>query len=176
MRLPGYAKAFDAFLYPIYNRFIGRDLYGFAAARIESETFSTEKIENVQLQKLKKVLENAEKHVPFYRENFAEIGFSSMALQSLEEFRQLEFFVTKSDVRSKPDQFIATNCNRKKLNWHRTGGSTGEPLYFATDPLTDAASAAAMSRALRWWGAKFGDRHAIFWGSPTWLLRRVMFL
>lgn len=166
-----YEYYFKKFLYPFFNRLIGRNTFAVLSEREDSQYWSREKLQDLQLKKLKSVLVNAQEHVPFYREKFKEIGFDARTLASLEEFNRLNFFITKEDVRSQPEKFIADNCDRKKLNWHRTGGSTGTPLLFPTDPATDAASASAIIRSLHWWGIELGAKHAMFWGSPTFIVR-----
>lgn len=110
--------------------------------------------------------------MPFYRDKFKELSFDPIRLRSLQEFKDLDFYVSKSDIRNDPERFIAENCNRKALTWHRTGGSTGEPVNFATDPATNSASAAAIVQALSWWNIELGERHAMLWGSPQFIVRR----
>ena len=171
MRIPGYPILFRHSLYPIYNRLIGRDMIGFARDRLHSERQPASEMRALQFRKLKRVLVNAHENVPFYRGRFRELGFDPSQMTCMEDFSRLDFFVTKDDVRQKPTAFISENCVKRRLNWHYTGGSTGEPLYFATDPATDAASGAAMIRALRWWGVNLGEPHAILWGSPTYIVK-----
>lgn len=159
-------------IYPIYNRLINRDSFGVAEARIASQSLTADEIAARQFRKLKVVLENASVHVPFYRDKFRELGFHPARLRSLKEFEELNFYVSKSDIRNDPERFIAENCDRSALTWHRTGGSTGEPVNFATDPATNAASAAAIIQALSWWNIELGERHAMFWGSPQFIVRQ----
>lgn len=165
-----YTRAFKL-AYPLYNKLIGRDTFGVAKLRLASQRSPSDIIAIEQLRKLKLVLQNANKHVPFYRDKFREIGFNPNELRSLVEFEALDFFVTKRDIRANPDWFIAENCDRESLTWHRTGGSTGEPVNFATDPATNSASAAAIVQALSWWDIELGEKHAMFWGSPQFIVR-----
>ncbi len=164
-------QMFFSFLYPVFLRWIDRPTFQTLKEREETQWLSASAIEDIQLDKLRDVLINAVENVPFYREEFQRIGFDPRKMKSLDEFRALPFSVTKEDVRNNPEAFIAENGDRSKLDWHRTGGSTGEPLLFATDNLTGAASSSALVKCLHWWGAKLGDRHAIFWGSPTFISR-----
>ncbi|MCZ7675602.1 MAG: hypothetical protein M5U35_06665 [Roseovarius sp.] len=69
----------------------------------------------MQLDKLRIVLNEAYHHVPFYREKFREIGFDPGSLSSLEEFRNLDFIVTKEDVRNDTENFISEKARRSKL-------------------------------------------------------------
>lgn len=166
-----YSPIFRKLLYPLYNKLIGRNTFEITNLRKQSQYLAGTDIRNIQFKKIKVVLINAYENIPFYQRRFNEIGFNPNTLTSLEEFNNLDFYITKDDIRDNTDEFISKKCNKKELNWHRTGGSTGTPLLFATDPLTDAASASAIIRALSWWNISIGDRHAMFWGSPTYIVR-----
>jgi len=166
-----YSYCFSHFLYPAFNRLIGRDMYGVFTERKQTEWWSPEEIRALQLRKLQRVLAVANERVPFYRRTFQKIGFHPQELKSLDEFRALPFFISKPDVQQHTEEFIAEGCNRKQLTWHRTGGSTGVPLLFATDPATNAASAATLMRLVDWWGMALGEPHVMFWGSPRFIIR-----
>lgn len=171
MRFPFYTFLFKNFLYPFYNAIIGRNTFEIAAKRISTQSVSSEELRNIQFNKLKAVLVNAMLHVPYYRKRFKELNFNPMEMSSIDEFEELDFYITKADVRADPNSFISDICDRSKLTWHRTGGSTGEPLCFPTDPVTNSASASALVRSLSWWNIEFGERHAMFWGSPQFIAR-----
>jgi len=55
-------------------------------------------MEELQLQRLKAVIERVMEQVPFYRKKFANINFSSEKLTSLLEMKALPF-TTKKDLR-----------------------------------------------------------------------------
>lgn len=169
-----YETAFKKFLYPAYNKLVGRDGNAVFKERRKTQYLDYAAIEKIQLDKLKRVLVNAKSFVPYYRSEFSRIGFIPEDLKSIHEFRGVEFFIDKSIVRDNVKEFLADNSDRSKLNWHRTGGSTGTPLYFPTDRPTDAASASALIKSLDWWGIEIGARHAMFWGSPTFISRKKL--
>lgn len=171
VRLPSYDHVFRK-LYPLYRKMIGRDGQAVFLERRATQYMSESEIETIQLKKLKTVLVNARDHVPYYREEFSRIGFIPEDINSLAAFHNINFFIDKGIVRDNIDAFIADNCKRSDLNWHRTGGSTGTPLNFPTDKATDAASASAIIKALDWSGIELGARHAMFWGSPTFISRK----
>ena len=155
--------------YPLFLRMIKRPTISMLEARLKSQYFTREKIQEIQLCKLKKVLVNAAENVPYYRDTFHEIGFIPSDMKSLLEFEKLDFFITKDLIRENTDAFISEKSDRSKLSWHRTGGSTGEPLLFATDRLTDAASSSSFLRAINWFDVGLGAKCCFFWGSPTYI-------
>ena len=166
-----YDKVFRK-LYPVYRKMIGRDGQAVFLERRKTQYLPLAKIQAIQLAKLKHVLVNARDNVPYYREEFARIGFVPEDVASLADFKAVNFFIDKAIVRDNVDAFLAQNRDDKDLNWHRTGGSTGTPLNFPTDKLTDAASASAIMKALEWWDIELGARHAMFWGSPSFIRRK----
>lgn len=166
-----YADVFRA-IYPIYCQVTGRPTYRALEERDAVAARGAAAVAEYRLNKLKGVLENAYENVPFYNVSFRSIGFNPKDVKSFSDFEQLDFSITKSDVRDNVKDFISTKADRGDLSWHRTGGSTGDPLVFPTDRATDAASATALMRALRWWGVEYGAAHAQFWGSPTFIERR----
>lgn len=166
-----YPTLFRQLLYPLALVAKGRPTFSFLKQRERSDQLPVKEIEGLQLKKLKLVLGHARTHVPYYRETFKSLGFIPEDLKSLNEFRKLDFFIDKEILRENTDAFISDICDRTKLSWHRTGGSTGEPLNFATDNNTDAASAAGLIRAIRRYGVDIGEPHCMFWGSPTFISR-----
>ena len=164
-----YKYFYKAIGYPLYLRMIKRPTIRTLDERLETQYYTSKKIKEIQLTKLKKILANAAENVPYYRDAFRELGFIPLDMSSLEEFEELDFFITKDLIKENTSAFISEKCNRKLLSWHRTGGSTGEPLLFATDRLTDAASSASYLRALSWFGVGLGSKSCFFWGSPTYI-------
>lgn len=159
------------FTYHYYLKLIGRDVVSYAKSHNKTQYFSPSEIKSLQLKKLKNVLINAYENVPFYTSTFKRIGFDPYNLSSLDEFNALDFYVTKDDIKASPESFISKLIDKNDLSWHRTGGSTGTPLLFATDKLTDAGSQASIMRGLNWFGTSFGRKHVIFWASPTFVVR-----
>lgn len=163
-------KVFD-FLYSLYLKFIGRDISNNLIEKDKFQKSTHAEIKLYQFTKLKAILINANETVPFYTLKFRELEFEPSKLESLEEFSNLNFYITKEDIRNNVELFISKSCDRSKLSWHRTGGSTGTPLHFATDRETDSGSLTSIMRSLQWFGTKFGRKHVIFWGSPSFVIR-----
>ncbi|UPR52362.1 phenylacetate--CoA ligase family protein [Vibrio cyclitrophicus] len=155
----------------VYWRLIGRDINKFSIEKEQTYSMTSDQIEELQLSKLRNVLINAYDNVPHYRKSFDEIGFDPRDLKSLDEFYQISYFTTKEDIQKDTQSFISRKAKQNDLSWHRTGGSTGEPLYFATDKATDSGSQTSIMRALKWFGTEFGAKHVIFWGSPGYVVR-----
>ncbi len=89
-------------------------------------------IESVQLERLKKLLCQAEQFSPFYYERFKKAGFRPTQLQSLADLQALPLLSKKEciqnhaelfSVKARPDDYI----------YSATSGSTGEPVKVVLD-------------------------------------------
>jgi phenylacetate-coenzyme A ligase PaaK-like adenylate-forming protein len=155
--------------YPIYLWLIRRPTIEFFNARWKREQCLPSSVDAIRLEKLREQLGEASKNVAFYRNYFNANGLLPENILSMSDFSALDLSVDKSHVREDVSSFINPVSKRSDLSWHMTGGSTGEPLNFATDRKTDAASQAGIMVAFARFGVKLGARHCIFWGSPTFI-------
>ena len=64
----------------------------------ELETMSREKLQELQLQRLKKTI-NIAANAPYYKEVFSKHGITADSIQSLDDIRKVPF-TTKSDMRA----------------------------------------------------------------------------
>ncbi len=125
------------------------------------------KIEQLQLKKLKNLLLIAYEHCPWYRNNIEnanlELGIDS----------QLTF----SDLQKLPliDKKIAQE-NGDSMMWkdvpggaqlYNTGGSSGAPLIFYFGRWRQASDAAGRMRSRKWFGVGVGDPEVYLWGAPV---------
>ena len=117
-----------------------------------------------QLSKLKRLLDHAVRHVPYYREAFREAGVAVEAVETLEDLGHLPR-LDRSDLRKHRDAFIAQD-RRRAMAEVATGGSTGEPVTVFVDRRRAAVNTAARIRAREWWGIRVGDPEAVLWASP----------
>jgi len=98
----------------------------------ESQFYSPEKIEQLQKEKLQKLLLHSYKNVPYYREVFKERNLKPEHITSSRDLEKLPI-LTKEIIRTKQKDLIAQNIPPRKLSKQHTGGSTGEPLSFYID-------------------------------------------
>lgn len=128
-----------------------------------SQWWSVEEIRQLQLQKLQRLLIDAQQNVPYYRDLFARMNFDPHQLKSLWHLEKLPL-LSKSDIRANLESLKAENA--EGLSRYNTGGSSGEPLVFFISRERVAHDVAAKWRATRWWSVDIGDPEAVIWGSP----------
>ena len=162
----------------LYNR---RRVMSTYRQLLATETMPPERLRELQLDKLRKVLFFADRWVPFYRERFAQAGLVPEDVRSLSDLsaippltredlveqlprlidrRQRAAFqrAVKTDRRGQPIPFAPFRRNRLVRN--TTSGSTGTPAVTFEDGSTSALSWATELRCKQWFGVGPGAREA----------------
>lgn len=166
-RLPYPAKQGLKYIYSaITPRFrygkIFWDTYNFLQ---ESQWWSREKLEEYQMQQLRRLLHHAYENVPYYRRVFDERGLKPNVIQDFNDLRKLPY-LTKEIIQENLPDLVARNYPRSKLQYVTTGGSTGIPLGFywergVTNPKEDAFIRMLWNRV----GYGIADRCAVLRGN-----------
>ncbi len=103
-----------------------RDTYKFLQ---KSQWWSREKLEDYQIQQLKKLLNHAYEYVPYYRRIFDERGLKPKHIQTFSDLKHLPY-LTKNDLKQNFKDLIASNINVICLKMVNTSGTSGKPLQF----------------------------------------------
>lgn len=128
-----------------------------------SQWWAPDRIEQLQLARLRRLLQCAGKEVPYYRRLFKELDIEPEDVASLQDLSRIPF-LTKKVIR---ENFQDLRADRAKdLTRFTTGGSSGEPLIFYIGKERVSHDVAAKWRATRWWGVDIGDPEVVVWGSP----------
>lgn len=155
---------------PLHEHLVGRATFQRLVELERSQWWPLERLRELQVRKLRRLLTHAWQHCPFYRRGLAECGFRPQDVDAVDYVRRLPL-LTKQHIRE----------HRRDMRWpnvpgglqrYNTGGSTGEPLVFEFDLGRQAYDQAARMRTHRWFGADVGDREVYVWGSPVELGRQ----
>lgn len=92
----------------------------------ELETAPREKLEGLQLEKLKETVARVYNNVPFYRKAFQKKGFKPGDLKSLDDLKHLPFTV-KQDLRDNYPYGLFTVPLNEIVRLHASSGTTGKP-------------------------------------------------
>ena len=131
----------------------------------KSQYYSPERIQQMQLERLKKLLIHAGKNCPFYKMRFAEAGFDPLKLSDPADLARLPV-LTKTDIQNYRQDMLARDIPREDLIIEHTGGSTGAPLEFYMDRERLYSRKAGAIRHDRWAGLDIGHKAAVLWGNP----------
>ena len=158
-----YTRLVSGVLFPIHEKLKGHDTVRVRKEMEESQWLKPAEIITIQLENLRHFLYEVGLHVPFYRDLFAKLNFSSSKIAELEDLQQLPL-TDKSFIRTHLEQLKSDHT--AGLSRFNTGGSSGEPLIFYIGKKRISHDVAAKWRATRWWNVDLGDPEIVVWGSP----------
>src|SRR5262245_14511729 len=124
-----------------------------------------EELRALQETGLRRLLDHAYRHCPFYRTRFDRAGLVPSDVRRLEDLSVLPV-LEKVEVQEHRDQLVAENWPLHDLVPNRTGGSVGRPVSFYLSRDRCRSRAAATVRHNRWAGWDIGARLAVLWGAP----------
>lgn len=150
-------------LFPLQERLKRHSTVAMRRALEQSQWWPRQRIETMQLERLRILIEHAQRHVPYFRARFGHAGFSALDLRALDDLARLPL-LTKADIRANIESMKSDRAVR--LVRSNTGGSSGQPLTFYLGVERISADVAAKWRATRWWGVDIGDPEMVIWGSP----------
>lgn len=105
--------------------------------------------------------------VPYYRELFNKLGLKPEDIPTIEDLPKLPI-LEKESIREnfKNGRIVAQNVSKKRLIYTSTSGSTGEPLSFYKDRISDSWNWTCKFRGFEWAGYRLGDRNVRIVGNP----------
>jgi phenylacetate-CoA ligase len=91
------------------------------------ESFTPAEMAEYRTQQLRKIIDIAAHHVPYYRDLFAKLGLSASDIREPADLRKLPV-LEKDMVRANPLQFVDERLDPKRLVKETTTGTTGTPV------------------------------------------------
>ncbi|MCJ7508774.1 MAG: phenylacetate--CoA ligase family protein [candidate division Zixibacteria bacterium] len=159
-----YAPIAKNIIYPLWALKNRSKHLGYLKEYEETQWWSTEKIKSLQWERLKKMLEHAYLHCPFYKNRFDSLNLKPEDIREPQDLLSIPL-LTKKDIQQNLDDLRAQNYALGDLVQNRTGGSTGTPLLFYHDKKRMDTRLAATLRHNRWADYDIGDKTAVLWGS-----------
>jgi phenylacetate-CoA ligase len=128
-------------------------------------------LQALQLEKLKRLVQHAYVHVPYYRRAMAEVGVMPSDIKTLGDIARLPL-LSKQDVRDNLYfDLFSDDHDKKHMLKVSTSGSTGEPFVVYADRHQLEMRFATTLRALEWTGWRFGDKQARLWHQTIGMSR-----
>ncbi len=148
-----------------FQMWYGRKPYGRYTTELEqTQWWSWDKIQSLQMRKLEALIRYAYENVPFYRRRFDEVDLHPRDIQAPDDLIRLPV-LTKRDIQNHLHELLAKDVNKRRWTENHTGGSTGHPLTFYQDANYWAWANADLLRNYRMAGYQLGMRWAFLWGS-----------
>jgi len=131
----------------------------------KEELLPRNKIEELQLSRLKEFVEHCYRNVPYYTELFNSINLKPEDIKSIEDLKKIPV-LTKQIARENSDKLIDVNSLNKKKAKIRTSGSTGTPftIYDIRKERNEVLTANLWTFYSRC-GWVPGERIATIWGQ-----------
>ena len=159
-----YELLFRQVLFPVHESWIKRrDTCGYIKEYNQQQWWDLEKLQSLQLEKLKKLLFYAYEHVPFYTRSWNEISFTPNDFQELKDIENLPY-LTKELIKENFNELISIPHKNNYLE-KSTGGSTGTPLKFAYTQESYSRRNAVMWRGYTWANLPPGRKSMYLWGT-----------
>jgi len=158
-----YTKFITRCVFPLHEKLKHHDTVAVKNAMEKSQWWPREQLLNYQSERLQKLLQSVNTHVPYYQRLFADQKIDTQSIKTAADLAQLPF-LTKPIIRENLDDLRADNATG--LARFNTGGSSGEPLVFYISNERVSHDVAAKWRATRWWDVDIGDPEIVLWGSP----------
>lgn len=158
-----YTRLVSGVIFPLQERIKQHSTVAAHRRLEETQWWPRERLQALQVERLRALLQQAGTHVPYYRDLFSQAGFDPAAVASVSDLQRLPF-LTKPLIRAHSGRLRHEKAQR--LARFNTGGSSGEPLVFFIGSERVSHDVAAKWRATRWWGVDIGDPEIVVWGSP----------
>jgi phenylacetate-CoA ligase len=158
-----YTRAVAGLLFPLQERFKKHSTVAVRRQMELSQWWPAERLQALQLERLRALLKEAGDQVPYYRDLFSRLKFEPLQLRSLADLQALPL-LDKATIRTHTEAL--KHPQARGLARFNTGGSSGEPLVFFIGNERVSHDVAAKWRATRWWGVDIGDPEIVVWGSP----------
>jgi len=147
-----------------WDKVNGLGIRGHYKSLVESQYFSSEALQELQLKKLQKLLQEASRHVPYYREMFSRLGIQAKDIGSLSDLSKLPL-LTKQLIREFGKNMINSRYSPSDLVQNSTSGSTGEVTRFFSDRRSYPFYLALHMRQHDWMNIDYFVRQIWIWGA-----------
>ncbi len=96
---------------------------------LKTQWLRPEQLVELQLSRLRRLLEHAWDQCPFHRSRMEQAGLVGGTVDSIEDYRKLPV-LTRREIQAHREEMVARDYDRALMQPQYTGGSTGDPLHF----------------------------------------------
>jgi len=166
----------NRFCMPALDWINGTELTSYLEYLERSQWFDLERIQEIQNEKLKRLIKYSYESVPMYRELMKASKLTPDDIKTTDDLQKLPM-ITKDQLKENtPNRTISDRFQLKKLIPRYTSGSTGEPLKFYITRKDKIMKRAAFARFWRWAGWDFGSKFVNIVSAPNTIFQKNKFL
>lgn len=133
----------------------------------ETQWWPLEKLQDLQNEKLRRLVAEAYANVPYYREMMDGRGLKPADIREVADLVKLPL-LTKDVLRAnRGERMLNRSIPMQDLVIARTSGTSGQPTQFYMSRTSRAYDRASYYRGLGWSGVRRGDLVVSIWGRPV---------
>lgn len=144
-------------LMPLGDRIKQRDLHGAFAEALRTEWLTETRLQQLQDEKLQRLVRHCYENVPYYRRVFEERNLTPDDIRTRADLAKLPI-LTKQAVRDHFDELVSRDAASRRYLDDSTGGSTGTPMRFLEDFDTWNKLRGVGFRGWTWAGFNVGEK------------------
>jgi len=162
-----YSPIYRNVVFPLLEVVRGRSTHRHLRSLSRNPFLSTEELESMRKEKLKRMVRYAYEHVPFYRKLFDEKGLDVEQVEGIDDLRAAGIYTSKEIVREAGDEILSDEYRKEALVDVGSGGSTGKPCVFYMTMDNWTMRMAVKYRGEAWVGKPIGTPTTIIWGHRS---------
>ncbi|MFC1570061.1 hypothetical protein ACFL4L_07480, partial [bacterium] len=132
-----------------------------------NESLTPMQIEEMQWQKLEKLIQHAYETVPYYQKQWKLAGVHPKDIRHFDDFKIKVPIITKADVREHLEEFFSNKLLPGLIRVD-TSGTSGKPATFYHDGISRSYGLAGRYRGRKAWGVSPVDNEVRFWGRSAY--------
>lgn len=144
----------------------GLGLLGSSVSVFRSPWMTRRALNELRNRKLRRIVQHAFHHVPYYRELFRRAGLTADSIRTVADLQQLPV-TSKRDLVEAGDKAFSTRYRADDLVMRRTTGSTGRPMTMRFDRRFEMIRKLLFLRALLAVGYRPGQRMLMMKANST---------
>lgn len=161
-----YGTLFRHVLLPAYEQGVKRRPTARILRQLERTQWSSlDELHAMQVRDLRRLLEHAHAHVPWYRKKLDEVGLRPGDFESIEDLAKLPL-LTRAAAREAGDSRRSTAPPFPQV-MKSTSGTMGQPLAFGYDVGSEYWRQAVKLRGYAWAGYRQGEPSLHYWGASA---------
>ncbi len=153
------------YLFPAHERLKRKPTFRLLAELEATQWLPAHRLEEYRVRRLRRFLEFAYQHVPYYRTLFEEGALQPRDVQSFQDLDRLPFLTR--DILQGRFEDLRARAALPGVHRRSSGGSTGTPVTVLVDMGRMGMAEAGRLRAQRWFGVEPGAREIVLWGTPS---------
>jgi phenylacetate-CoA ligase len=135
-----------------------------------SQHWSRQELEDYRNEKLAALIAHCYENVPYYRRVMKENQLRPIDIRRAEDLWKFPV-LTKDMIRNCGKEMLSANVSTMKVEWAKTGGTTGEPIRVCRDENCQAWANMCFERGLKWGGKEADEPRVILFGGSLGIER-----